>query len=124
MQENPSFSPLWCSVNMDTFSIALGIVADNVLFDFFISFLSFIFRFFNLLLPTPGGSAKFCRENMLHSPTLGRIHDLRKQLSRILNRCESGENGDSKPRRGKRKGWKRIEGSQDKHVNVFCLLVF
>jgi len=40
MQENPGLSPFWCSVTMGTFSIAWGVVADNTLFDFFISFLS------------------------------------------------------------------------------------
>lgn len=33
-----------------------------------------------------GSGAEFCRENMLHGPTMSRTLDLRRQLGRTLNR--------------------------------------
>lgn len=35
----------------------------------------------------PPSSQAFCQDHMLHHPTMARILDLRRQLSRLLNRC-------------------------------------
>ena len=44
-----------------------------------------------LLYLRTGNAAEFCRENMLHSPTLARTLELRKQLCRTLNRHYEGD---------------------------------